>query len=218
MSKHLSDMSDHSLSSSGFKEQRGWDFKDKEALSDVGADEEQEEPLGVAARSLLGLAGFGDVLEENLESEEEEEDTKMSSSKLTSNMEGCLGDEVPLGTAHTINQAVESFCGLPKKDHANLKTADLLKLKKQAEEGLERKFVLMKPVLKTSGEIDVDKLTSIYPVSIRIEEFRESLCRYDMEDVFGLIPEEFDVNSQGDYRPAHGAKLQSVFFYESTYH
>jgi len=211
MSEHSSDMSDHSLSSAGFEEQRGWGFKDKEAL--LGPDEEQEELLGITARGLLWL-GFADVSEEqkeDSESEEEEEDTKMSSSKMTSNTEDCLGGEVPLSTAHTVNQAVESFCGLPKKDCAKLKTADLLKLKKQAEEGLERKFVLMKPVLKTSGEIDVDKLKSIYPVSIRIEEFRESLHRYDMEDVFGLIPEEFDVNSQGDYRPAHGAKLQSLF-------
>jgi len=130
-----------------------------------------------------------------LESIEEEEDMKMSSLKMTSHTEDCLGGEVPLGTAHTINEAVASFCGLPKKDHAKLKAPELLKLKKQAEEGLEWKFVLMKPVLKTTGEIDVDKLKSIYPMSIRIGEFHESLRRYDMDDVFTLIPEEFVVNN-----------------------
>jgi len=109
---------------------------------------------------------------EDLESIEEEEDTKMSSLKMTStgNTEDCLGGEDPLGTAHTINRAVASFCGLPKKDRAKLKASDLLKLKKQAEEGLEQKFVLMKPaVLKTTREIDVDKLKLIYPIASKSE-------------------------------------------------
>ena len=48
-------------------------------------------------------------------------------------------------------------------------------------------------------------------MSIQIEEFCESLHCFDMEDVFGLIPEEFDVNTQGDCRPASGARLQSLF-------
>ncbi len=126
-------------------------------------------------------------------------------------MEDCLGGEVPLGTAHTINQTVATFCRLPKKDHVKLKASDLLKLKKQAEEGLKWKFVLMKPVLKTTGEIDVDKLKSIYPMSIQIREFHESLCHYDMEDVFMLIPEEFVKNTQGESKPASGARLQSLF-------
>jgi len=70
MSKHSSDMSDHSLSSSGFEEQRGWGFEDKEAL--LGPDEEQEEPLGIAARGLLwlGLADGSEEQKEDLESEE----------------------------------------------------------------------------------------------------------------------------------------------------
>jgi len=92
-----------------------------------------------------------------------------------------------------------------------LKPSELLKLKKQAEEGLEWKFILMKPVLKTTGEIDIDKLKSIYPVSIQIGEFHESLHCYDMDDVFTLIPEEFMVNTQGVSKPASGAALQSLF-------
>jgi len=93
MSEHSSEVSDRSLSSLGFEEQRrGWGFEDKETL--LGHDEEQQEPLGIAARGLLWL-GLADVSEkEDSESIEEEEDTKMSSSKMTSHMEDCLGGEV----------------------------------------------------------------------------------------------------------------------------
>jgi len=79
MSEHLSEASDCSLSSFGLEDQRGWGFEDKEAL--LGPNEEQQEPLGITARGLLWL-GFADVSEEekeDLESKEEEEDTKISS-------------------------------------------------------------------------------------------------------------------------------------------
>ncbi len=125
MSEHSSEASDRSLSSLGFEERRrGWGFEDEDAL--LGPDEEQQEPLGIAARGLLWL-GLADVSEkEDSESSKEEEDTKMSSSKMTSHTEDCLGGEVPLGTARTINEAVASFCGLPKKDRVNLRAPDLL--------------------------------------------------------------------------------------------
>jgi len=125
MSEHSSEASDRSLSSLGFEERRrGWGFEDEDAL--LGPDEEQQEPLGIAARGLLWL-GLADVSEkedsESVEEEEEieeQEDTKMSSSKMTSHTEDCLGGEVPLGTARTINEAVASFCGLPKKERMKL--------------------------------------------------------------------------------------------------
>ena len=63
MSKHSSDVSDCSLLSAGFEEQRGWGFEDEEAL--LGPDKEQQEPLGIAARGLLWL-GLTDVSEKKV--------------------------------------------------------------------------------------------------------------------------------------------------------
>jgi len=44
MNKHSSDMSDHSLSSFGFEDQRCWGFADNNAL--LGSNKEQQELFG----------------------------------------------------------------------------------------------------------------------------------------------------------------------------
>ncbi len=70
-----------------------------------------------------------------------EKDTKMSKMISTG---WRIPWEVRFGPEYQSGSSI--FCGLPKKDHTNLKASDLLKLMKQAKEGLEKKFVLMNSV------------------------------------------------------------------------
>jgi len=87
----------------------------------------------------------------------------------------------------------ECFSGIKKEERATLKGMELEKLKKRAEEGLPSKFVLMKPVLKGDGSVDIERLKMIYPVSLRLREFLQELRVYDMEEVFVWIPSVFRV-------------------------
>ena len=197
-------MSERSFESSDIGEPL-WNFGFEPELDEEVPIEEYEDQALEIEDFLLRLAEAAETVEEE---EEELEDEQLGLTMAAANAgEIWLDGQEPLNAKRPIAEAVGYYSGFPKKDRDTLSKTEQLKLKKQAEEGLERKFVLMKPVNKSTGEIDVEKLKSIYPVRIRIGEFQESLRRYDMEDVFTNVPDEFGNNK----KPVAGTGVKDLF-------
>jgi len=105
----------------------------------------------------------------------------------------------------------QCFSGIWKEERAQLKGTELEKLKKWAEEGLALKFVLMKPVLKEDGNVDIERLKTIYPVTLRLCEFLQELRVYDMDEMFTCIPTRFEKNSIDDWVLSNGSPVKSLF-------
>jgi len=105
----------------------------------------------------------------------------------------------------------ECFSGIKKEERATLKGMELEKLKKRAEEGLPSKFVLMKLVLKGDRSVDIERLKTIYPVSLCLREFLQELRVYDMEEVFIRIPSVFRMKPGVGWVPSAGAQIKSLF-------
>ena len=121
-----------------------------------------------------------------------------------------LGGVEPRDDFRTARDAAQMMAGIPKADRANLTASERSKLKKFAEEGLEFKFSLLAPLDGTTKPT-IDKLKGVYSVTIRVEELRGDLQRYDIHDVF-LIASDWTYNSDEDEdRPAAGARPIDLF-------
>jgi len=105
----------------------------------------------------------------------------------------------------------DCFSRIKKEEQATLKGTELEKLKKHTEEGLPSKFVLMKPVLKGDGSVNIERLKTMYPVSLHLHKFLQELCMYDMEEVFIRIPSKFELDSNNFWEPLVGAQVRSLF-------
>ena len=161
-----------------------WGFANKNAL--IGPDNE-EESLDITASGLLRLATV------HIEEEQSEESKMSGSSSKASTPKGSdwLDGNSPLSVGHTVDQVVSLYSSFLHAECKKLMKIEFLKLKIQAKEGLTKKFVLMKSVMDSKNELDIDKLKTIYLVSICTEEFCQALCQSDMEHMFTKIPDEF---------------------------
>ena len=124
-----------------------------------------------------------------------------------------LGGIAPLGEARLASEAAGYLAGIKKADRSTLSRSEYLKLKVKAEEGMEMKFSLFQPVDSDDIENEGSKLLDqTYSVTMRIEEFRRELKRFDLEDVFTIASsyapnEAFD----GDEFPEAGARPIDLF-------
>ena len=118
-----------------------------------------------------------------------------------------LQGKTPLATARTISEASSFFANVKKADRSKLSVSELTKFKTKAESSIENKFDLM----ENSSAKDIDSLTEVYKISIRIEEFSQSLRSYDMAGIF-TIPSEFELNSSDStYHPKDDANAVNLF-------
>jgi len=69
----------------------------------------------------------------------------------------------------------------------------------------------MKPVLKGDGSVDIERLKTIYPISLRLREFLQELRVYDMEEVFVRMPSKFELDLNNFWEPLVGAQVRSLF-------
>lgn len=91
----------------------------------------------------------------------------------------------------TNEELASATAGFSKFARATLSADKLAKLRESACEGLEPSFKMLDAIevdLNDTGKLPVEKLKHFYLVTLRIEEFRNALERYDMTDVFTQIP------------------------------
>ena len=101
---------------------------------------------------------------------------------------------------------------MSKEDRAFLSQTEKMKLQNNAEKGLETKYDLLDNVNLT----DVETLKAVYNMSIRTEELKEEMARYDMNEIM-LIPNNFAYHEDdGTYHPAPGASPINLFSYASN--
>jgi hypothetical protein len=124
-----------------------------------------------------------------------------------------LGGKAPLEEARLASEAAGFLAGIKKEHRSALSSSDYLKLKVKAEEGMETKFSLFQPV--DSEDIDNEGsklLNQTYSVTMRIEEFRRELKRFDLEDVFTIASSYApNANFDGDEFPEAGARPIDLF-------
>ena len=98
-----------------------------------------------------------------------------------------LGVE-PLTDARRVDDGVALRAGIKKSEREKLSAVERSKLKARAEEGLSYKFDIIR--LEETQKSGQDRLKTVYSVTLRLEEFYESLLDFDMDDVF-TIPSAF---------------------------
>ena len=118
-----------------------------------------------------------------------------------------LGGVAPRTTPRTSAQTSSLRALVSKDERQTLSQADRIKLQNNAERGLESKYDLLDHVTLT----DVQTLKAVYNMSIRTEELKEEMARYDMHEVM-LIPNSMTYDaSDGYYKPANGAQPVDLF-------
>ena len=124
-----------------------------------------------------------------------------------------LGGTAPRDEARLASEAAGFLAGIKKEDRNGLSRSEYSKLKVKAEEGMETKFCLFQPVDSDDLDDEGSKLLDqTYSVTMRIEEFRRELKRFDLDDVF-TIASSYAPNAQfdGDEFPAIGARPIDLF-------
>ena len=145
--------------------------------------------------------------EEEPELEEEEETREDSTSEEEEEMSDPFLGVAPRTQARTFADAAGFRASVKKEDRSNLSTNDMNKLQMAAETGLEQKYELLDAVSLS----DTETLKAVYQMSIRTEELRESLGRYDMDGIF-LVPDSFELRvSDNEYVPSATAKAINLF-------
>jgi len=124
-----------------------------------------------------------------------------------------LGGNAPLSDARLASEAAGFLAGIKKQDRPSLSRSDYSKLKGKSEEGMESKFSLFQAIEAESFDEDGSKLLDqTYSVTMRIEEFRRELKRFDLDDVF-TIASSYSPNADfdGDDFPEVGARAVDLF-------
>ena len=93
-----------------------------------------------------------------------------------------------------------------EQDRAFLGQNKRLKLQTSPEKGLEIKYDLLDNINLT----DIDTLKAVYHMSIRTEELKDDMAKYDIHSVM-LIPSAFITDVHGDEHPAPGARPINLF-------
>ena len=118
-----------------------------------------------------------------------------------------LGGVAPRATARTLAKFTSLRALVLKEDRAFLAQTERIKLQNNAEKGLETKYDLLDNVNLT----DVETLKAVCSMSIRTEELREEMARYDMHEIM-VIPGSFTYdNADGYHHPAQGASPINLF-------
>ena len=115
-------------------------------------------------------------------------DTVTSGGSVTEDKTGSiwLQGRAPKSIPRAVEEAGTFLASVKKADRSSLSVSALSKLKIKTEESIEHKFDLME---RTSIK-DMDSLTEVYKISIRIEECSQSLRGFDMSGIF-KIPSDF---------------------------
>lgn len=118
-----------------------------------------------------------------------------------------LGGVAPRATPRTIPETSSLRALVSKEDRAFLSQAERMKFQVNAEKGLETKYDLLDNVNLT----DLQTLQAVYNMSIRTEELKDDMARYDMHETM-LIPNRFHLDpNDGDYHPAPGASPINLY-------
>ena len=118
-----------------------------------------------------------------------------------------LGGVAPRANPRTIMEATSFRAATKKEDRNSLSTSDKRKLQMAAETGLESKYDLLDNVKMS----DVDTLKAVYQMSIRTDELKNDMYRYDMAGIM-LIPDRFTYDStSGEMVPDVGASPVDLF-------
>ena len=105
------------------------------------------------------------------------------------------GDALP-STPRKESDAKGFLAQIPKLKRAGLSEVELVKLKLRAEEGIQEKFCLM-----DGKKLDeVNTLSEVYSLTIRIEEFAAALRSFDLDDVF-KVPADWGIDATGEPQP-----------------
>ena len=123
-----------------------------------------------------------------------------------------LQGRVPLTTPTTKSEAESFLASVKKSQRAKLSVTELSKLRTKAEASITHKFDLME---KTNLK-DLDSLTEVYRIAIRIEEFSQELKSFDMGGVFS-VPSKFSYHeSDNTFHPSDDAEKINLFHYFRT--
>lgn len=117
-----------------------------------------------------------------------------------------LGGVAPRAVARTLLEATSLRALVSEQDRAFLGQNERLKLQTSAEKGLEIKYDLLDNINLT----DIDTLKAVYHISIRTEELKDDMAKYDIHSVM-LIPSAFITDVHGDEHPAPGARPINLF-------
>ena len=117
-----------------------------------------------------------------------------------------LGGVAPRAIVRTLVEATSLRALISETDRAFLGQTERLKLQTSAEKGLEIKYDLLDNVNLT----DIDTLKAVYHMSIRTEELKDDMAKYDIHSVM-LIPSDFQTDAHGNDHPAPGANPINLF-------
>ena len=118
-----------------------------------------------------------------------------------------LGGVAPRTTARTTVEFTSLRALVSKEDRAFLSQTERINFQNNAEKGLEAKYDLLDNVNLT----DVETLKAVYNMSIRTEELKEEMAKYDMHQIM-TIPGTFTYHDDdGFYHPAQGASPIDLF-------
>lgn len=117
-----------------------------------------------------------------------------------------LGGVPPRAIARTLMEATSLRAVVSQQDRAFLAQNERVKLQTSAEKGLEVKYDLLDNVNLT----DMDTLKAVYQMSIRTEELKEDMAKYDIQSAM-LIPSAFAEDANGDAHPIPGANPIDLF-------
>ena len=118
-----------------------------------------------------------------------------------------LGGIPPRAVARTITEATSLRAAVSQQDRAFLGQNERIKLQTSAEKGLDLKYDLLDNVNLT----DIDTLKAVYQMSIRTEELKEEMARFDIQRRF-LIPNAFHTDANDDKHPAPGVRPIDLFY------
>ena len=115
----------------------------------------------------------------------------------------------PRAVPRTIREATNLRAIVSKETRQQLSQADRIKLQTNAERGLEVKYDLLDHVNLS----DVETLKAVYNMSIRTEELRSDMARYDIHGVMTILNEvTYDVQQRGLSRHQFGVIMQKTYF------
>ena len=117
-----------------------------------------------------------------------------------------LGGAAPRAIARTLMDATSLRAVVSEQDRAFLSQNEKIKLQNSAEKGLEIKYDLLDNINLT----DIETLKAVYQMSIRTEELKDDMARYDIQSVM-LIPSTFTEDANGEFHPAPGARPIDLF-------
>ena len=109
-----------------------------------------------------------------------------------------LQERTPRRVARLPTEIQSSSASVNKAHRSTLTANDVQKLKFRAEEGLKHKFKLM----STDKIETVDSLKVACDLSIRIEEFTNTLRSYDMIDTFTILKDFMHNVTEDIYEPS----------------